>query len=486
MTRRIRRIEQSVLMAALAVLVIANGAAAEQGARVAALPSDRVVAPAPWLQEDPAAREYAAARQALNDGRYEAAAQAFAALRQTRPQSGYVPDSYYFEAFALSRIGERTPLTRAVSLLDEQRTRFPRASTRSDADALRVRIESQLAQRGDARAAASVTAQATGVTPPSPPSPPAPASPASPVSPSAPRAQATCANQEARLSALSALLNMNAERAVPILQEVLRTRDECSVELRRQAVFLVSQHMTAESVDILLDLAHRNPDPDQEVREQAVFWLSQVHSDEAMTALEAILRESTDPELRENAVFAVSQHGSERSVQVLRDLAERTDVPQELRENAIFWIGQSSSAGGARYLMDLYGRLDDEELKENVIFGISQSSTEEAQRWLVERAMDTTESVELRNNALFWAGQSGALGLAELRALYRSLGAADAEIKEQVIFVASQMSDTESVDFLMELARTEQDEEMRGNAIFWLGQSNDPRVAEFLLQLIRG
>ena len=38
----------------------------------------------------------------------------------------------------------------------------------------------------------------------------------------------------------------------------------------------------------------------------------------------------------------------------------------------------------------------------------------------------------------------------------------------------------------MDLARTEQNDELRKRAIFWLGQSNDPRVAEFLLTLIRG
>jgi HEAT repeat protein len=59
-------------------------------------------------------------------------------------------------------------------------------------------------------------------------------------------------------------------------------------------------------------------------------------------------------------------------------------------------------------------------------------------------------------------------------------------MKEQVIFVASQMRDREAIDFLMSVARDEQDEELRKRAIFWLGQSKDPRVAEFLLSLING
>jgi hypothetical protein len=413
-------------------------------------------APEPWLQEDPAAKAYAAAREALNRGRYPAAAEAFAALRKDYPRSGYVPDSYYWQAFALYRRTGTSNLRAAIELLDQQRTRYPRAGTLEDADDLRVQIESRLARQGDAGAAENITR----------------------------RAQQSCdqGEQETRAAALSALLNMNADRAIPILKQVLEKRDECSAELRRQAVFLISQKMTDESVDILLDLAHRNPDPDPEVREQAVFWLSQVKSPEALQALESILRESTDPDVQEKAIFAISQHGSDEAARVLREYAERTDAPKDLRENAIFWIGQNPRAGGTQYLMDLYPRLGDPDLKEKAIFSVAQAKSAESRRWLLERARDTAEGVDVRKNALFWAGQTGGLTAADLRELYSTLS--DREMKEQVIFVASQKDQPESVDFLMDVARNEQDPELKKNAIFWLGQSKDPRVSEFLLSLI--
>ena len=46
-----------------------------------------------------------------------------------------------------------------------------------------------------------------------------------------------CEDEEmgVRSAALSALLTMDSERAVPILREVLQERDACSAELRRQA-----------------------------------------------------------------------------------------------------------------------------------------------------------------------------------------------------------------------------------------------------------
>lgn len=414
--------------------------------------------PEPWIQEDPGARLYQQARELLSEGRFRPAAETFAELRATRPTSGYMPDSFYWEAFALSRDGGRAELRRAVELLVEQGREYPGAATRADADALRVRIEGELARRGDARAAAAVAQQA----------------------------QVPCGpEQETRLAALSALMSMNADQAVPILQDVLRQRDECSAELRARAVFLIAQKLTDESVEILLDLAHRNPDPDPEVREQAVFWLHQVQTPEALAALEAILSESTDTDLQEQAVFAISRRTDDpRAMDALRRYATRADVPAELRSNAIFWIGQSPSAGGVDYLIELYPSLEAPELKENALFAISQNGSEASRSWLLERVRDRSESLEMRKNALFWAGQTGSVPTSDLRALFESFE--DAEMREQVVFVAAQRGSTEDVDFLMEIAREAEDPELRQNAIFWLGQSDDPRVAEFLLTLIRG
>ena len=447
--RELARVERAVAVATRGT----RGALAGLGSRS----SYETRAPEAWLQEDPGTEAYQAAREDLNRRRYERAAAAFAALRRAHPRSGYVADSFYWQAFALSREAGRQNLREAAELLAAQAAEYPDANTRRDASELMVRVEAQLARSGDARAAAAIAQQATD----------------------------PCGDeQEIRMAALSALLNMNSEQAVPILEEVLRSRDECSVELRRRAVFLLSQKMSDGTVDLLLDLAHRNPDPDPEVREQAIFWLHQVDTPEALDALQAILTESDDPQMQERAIFAISQRGGdERAIEILKEYAMRTDIDVELRQNAIFSISQHPDAGGAAFLIELYPQLDGAELRENAIFGIAQSGGEEARGWLMERALDTGEGIEVRKNALFWAGQMGEVQADELRQIYRTVE--DIEMKEQVIFVASQRSETEIVDFLMEVARDEDDAELRQNAVFWLGQSKDPRIAEFLLSLIR-
>ncbi len=445
----------------VSLLTLPSGLSA-QGTRVASGPAPTVTAggemraPAAWLQEDPGAKAYSAAREALNERKYAEAARMFETLRTRYPKSGYVADSYYYQSFALSRQATRTALRHAVDLLKTQQKEYPNAATSQDAAQLRVRIEGQLARQGDASSAAAIAEQAS---------------------------QPCSGDQDVRLAALGALLNMNASKAVPILREVLENRDSCSVELRRKAVFLLAQKMSDSSVDVLLDLAQRHPDPDPEVRKQAVFWLSQVHTPAALGALESILEENKDPELQKEALFALSQQESDSAVEVLRQYAERADAPKKLREQAIFWIGQSKKAGGARYLMTLYNKLQDPDLKEKAIFGIAQNGGTEGHTWLLDRAMDPKETMDLRKNALFWAGQTGTMGQSELRKLYGSFQ--DPELKGQVIFVASQEGDKSAVDFLMNVAKTEKDKSLRQKAIFWLGQSKDPRVADFLLGLIR-
>jgi HEAT repeat protein len=433
----------------------------------------------PYAQQEEADALYRQGRRELNSGEYRDAARTFRQLRTRFRESEHVADSYYWEAFALHRTGSGRDLERALELLGEQSEQFAEASTRSDAPALQVQIEGALAQRGNARAAQVIESRARPARGGRSESP-ARARPAG--RRGAEVGSCDTGEQELRAMALNALLNMNADRARPILKEVLEARDECSVELRRQAVFLVAQKMDDDAVEILLDLAHRRPDPDPEVREQAVFWLSQVGGPEASAALIDILRSSTDRAVQENAIFALSQHGGNEAWAVLREFAERADAPVDLRENAIFWLGQAD--GGGEYLRGLYDRIDEASLRENIVFGISQSGSPEDAEWLLARALDNQEDIDVRKNALFWAGQMG-MEISQLADLYHSVD--DREMKEQVIFVLSQSSDRrEAVTQLISIAEGEEDAELKQNAIFWLGQSDDPRATEFLLRILRG
>jgi HEAT repeat protein len=420
--------------------------------------------PAPWLQGDPADSLYRAARESLNRRDFRRAADLFAQLPGRYPQSGYAPDALYWQAFALYRLGGEPELRDALGALRTQQERFPKASTKGDAKALERRIQGELARRGDEEAAAEVHEAAES---------------AAEAGESDEGADCDEDGDDMKVAALNALIHMNAERARPILQRVLARRDAASACLRKKAVFLVAQG-GGEGVERVLVEAART-DPDVEVREQAVFWLSQVEGEQAVGALDSILRSSKDPRVQEKAVFALSQHESPKAQQALRAYAERADLSDDLREKAIFWIGQRGGAENGGYLRALFGRLKSEQLRNKILFSVSQMDGAENARWLLGVARDRAQPIEIRKQALFWAGQGGA-PMAELGALYSTMD--DPEMREQLIFVYSQRDEPAALDKLLEIARRDPNPDMRKKALFWLGQSDDPRAAKALQEII--
>jgi HEAT repeat protein len=420
--------------------------------------------PAVQRPGDPADTLYQEARAALARGDNRQAARLFRRIVDEEPDSEYAPDALYWQAFALYRVGGSGALDNALAALDLQRERYPDAATRGDADALAVRIRGVLARGGDADAAQRVYEVAGGpgdyeVT------------------------EGDCPDEETdvRIAAINALMEMDAERALPILEKVLARRDECSATLRRKAVFIVADGESPRATDILLEVART--DPDAEVRGQAVFWLSEVEDERAVDALEQILQESGDNELREKALVALSENDSERAGEILRRYALDSGQPEEIREKALFWLAEREGGGDATFLRELYGRVESESLKEKILFAASESEDAGAVEWLFEIAGDPGQSMELRKKALFWAGESD-IETVEPRLLGLYDRVQEPELKDQLLFVYGELDSPAAIDKLFQIARSESDPELQKKALFWLGESDDPRVAAFLEELI--
>ncbi|HWL39665.1 MAG TPA: HEAT repeat domain-containing protein [Gemmatimonadaceae bacterium] len=430
-----------------------------------------VLPPEPWAQRDPADSLYRLAREALSRNDFKRAAEIFHRITERYPQSAYAGQSLYYEAFSLYRSGNTGDLEQARDLLKTLRQRFPSLANGGDAKTLVTRVCGELAKRGDQDCAREIAQQAEG--------PEVASGPTLAIPPGRSCPSEDDENDD-RIAAINALLQMDAERAMPILKKVLARRDGCSVGLRRKAVFLVSQKHTPETADILMSVA-RN-DPDQEVREQAVFWLSQVPGERPITLLDEILKSNANTDLKEKALFALSQKGEGRAQAILRDIAGRESENVDLRDKAIFWLGQRRAQENTDFLRGLYGRIANQDLKEKILFSLSQQKGVGNDRWLMDIAVNPRESIELRKKALFWAGQTG-VATSELANLYNRM--TDAEMKDQIIFVFSQRGrDPAAMDKMFEIARTDRDPELRKKAIFWLGQSRDPRAQKFLEDLI--
>jgi HEAT repeat protein len=441
--------------------------------------------PKSWAPADSADSLWRRGRDAISDEDWKGAQKLFSRIHDNFPKSAYAADSYYWEAFALSRRGGTDNTKEAVSLLEHQIEKYATAASvkNGDSKSLLTRLQGTLARGGDATAAADISARAGR------------ASTAYGTSygsgsarayASGSRGSSTlpgCKSEEDddRVEALNALLQMGSDDALPILKKVLARRDPCSEVLRRKAVFLVSQKSGDEAADILVETA--KSDPDSETREQAVFWLSQVNSSKAIPLLEQILKTATDEQMQDKALFALSQRSDERAQKALRDYASREDVTEHMREQAIFWLGQRSSDDNSKFLRDLFAKTASHAAKDKILFSISQTRNSGNDQWLLDQAVNPANTMELRKQALFWAGQNGSMDMAKIAALYDK--ATEEEFKKQVIFVLSQRSKSpEAVDKLIDIAKNEKNHELRKDALFWLGQSRDPRAMKALQEII--
>lgn len=462
------------------------------------------------------------ARIALADGDYERAAELFGQVRAKYAKSAFGADAYYWEAFALSRDGSRTHVRRAVQLLEMQAREYAAASTVKSGEArtLATRLKGMLARAGDADAAADVVASAASASSPGQSGASATnldvtyTSSGARMQAQAARAQADaqrsasaaarsaniaatvsangrrsstppgCKDEDDddRIEALNALLQMNAEQAMPILKKVLERRDQCAELLRRKAVFLVSQKRTEETADLLLKVAKN--DPDEETRNDAIFWLSQVSGEKAEDFLLGILRESKNTETQDKALFGLSQRRSDRAQQALREFVSRGDATPPMRAKAVFWLGQRRTEENAKFLREQFEKSGDDELREAILVALSQMKGLGNDAFILDQIANPALSIDMRKQALFWASQQGAVTTAQLSNIYAK--SADQDMREQIIFSLSQRGnkDAAAVDKLLDIAKTEKNAELRKRAIFWLGQSKDPRAAKLLQELI--
>jgi HEAT repeat protein len=397
---------------------------------------------------------YRQARRALNESQYRRAIELFEQSLDEEPE--YSAEALYYQALAFYRIGGRSNYDQAYRKLDEQMARYPDAASRGDAEELMVRIEGELARRGDAQAAERLAREHEM------------------------QEQATD-EDEFKAMALHALIQADEEKAIPYLTKVLQNRTPETAELRGQAVFILGQHESDGTLDLMLDVVRNDPDPD--VREHAAFWLTQIDDPRAIDATIEILNDpSLDEDLKGQAVFALAQSDDPRAGRILRDYASREDVDPEVRGVAVHGLAQHPSPENAQLLKQLFSQTDDPEVRDQILFALTQMPDAVDGDWLLAVFSDPNEDDEVRQMALFMAGQSGNVDAALLAQMYDT--ADDSEMKEHILFTLTQVDSEAAFDKMLDIARNEEDPELRQHAVFWIGQSGDPRAEDVLLEIL--
>jgi hypothetical protein len=257
---------------------------------------------------DPADSLYRVASTLYSRAEYRSAADRFNDVRSTFPTTRYFCDASYYEASSRYFLGLPADLRVGQRLLEAMLSRCG-SNSRQDVPALALQINKALARTGDDAAAEAVrrAAQAGNICDP--------------------------ADRAVKIAALNALNQINDGSVDAAIEGILRQTDSCSAPLRMEALRLAARRSTPSTVS-LLSQSIRN-DPDRNNKLTAVRALGGMTIPEAVTAMEELVRSSSDEAIVSEAAAALARNPDPRAQAVVRGLIERTDMSERNRINLI-------------------------------------------------------------------------------------------------------------------------------------------------------
>lgn len=224
-----------------------------------------------------------------------------------------------------------------------------------------------------------------------------------------------------------------------------------NIETRNLGVFALHEPTDGSIVRVEV----YNLDRRREYSGYPVYWLGRAANDESLTLLKGIVESNQTGDAPKHSIVAIALHDDPRVGGMLEDFVRHSNV-ENVRSSAVFWLGQTP--GHNPFLVDL--------------------------------VRNEQESVKVRKEAVFAIGVSKEQGaMPALEGLYPAVS--NREVKKQIIFAASlnknegagtsrSRDNDEGINFLIKVAESDPDRELRKQALFWLGQTAGRRGLEVL------
>lgn len=221
------------------------------------------------------------------------------------------------------------------------------------------------------------------------------------------------------------------------------------IETRNLGVFVLHEPSDGSTARVEI----YNLDRRREYSGYPVYWLGRAANEESLTYLKGIVESNQIGDAPKHSIVAIGLHDDPRVGGMLEDFVRNSKI-DKVRSTAVFWLGQIP--GHNPFLVDLV-------------------RTEQ-------------ESASLRKEAAFAIGISKDPGaIAALEGLYPAI--TNREVRKQIIFAASinnsdaptgSRNDGDGINFLIKVAESDPDRELRKQALFWLGQRAGKRSLEVL------
>ncbi len=231
--------------------------------------------------------EYDQGTRALDDHRYEDAVRQFDAVIDSK--SARADGALYWKAYALNRIGRRDEALAAIAVL---RRDYAGSRWLNDAQALAAEI-------GQSSGKAVSPAQET--------------------------------NEDLKLMAINSLMNADPDRAMPLIEGILKGNS--SPKVKDRALFVLTQNSSPRAQQILNDYAKGAGNPDLQIK--AIRYVGMSGTKDAQQLLTGYYNNTNDPAVKRviiQSLMAAQASGA------LFSLA-KTEKKDDLRELSISMLG---------------------------------------------------------------------------------------------------------------------------------------------------
>ena len=273
------------------------------------------------------------------------------------------------------------------------------------------------------------------------------------------------ADEELKLYALDGLMQMEPQKALPILKKFMA--GNASPRLKERALFIASQADLPEANALVLAAARDARDP--ELQRNAIMVLAQTGDEKLLAALRDVYRTSTDLRVR-NAVIDAFMMADDAGL--LLEVA-KTDPDPKSRGRAAEMLG---ALGAVDELRALYKQEKDPEVRQRLANGLMIAGETDA---LLDVARNEADP-RARRSAIQLLGAMGE-GVPDeaFEELYR--GARDGSEKDAVI---DALQIRESATPLVKLFRAESDPARKRRMLQALSVMDSPEAEKLVMEIL--
>jgi hypothetical protein len=228
-----------------------------------------------------------------------------------------------------------------------------------------------------------------------------------------------------------------------------------------------------------------NLDTERDYGNRPVYWLGRATADESFALLEGLLDDNPSTWVAERAVVALALHSDARAADRVEGVVRDLRRPEQLRRHAVIMLGTMPGDGIVARLRAIYESSDDEEIREHTLTSAGIHAEDRDDAPATDFLIHVAETERNHELRRHAIFWLGQMaGARSFGALERAVNEAEDDVQQHVVFAISQRSKDEAVPALINIARTHKSLEVRKRAIFWLGQIDDDRVVPFLKEIL--